>query len=121
MARSWCICFAMLAPLAGFAQSPDSLEGNWMASFSAPNGTQREAAVAIKGDEGSWKLANARVNREDPCVGNAIPFVVSKAEDDFRFAMSPSKGLAGCGADFTLSVKKVDEKTSFAESLMNQR
>ena len=108
---SWCFCFAILAPLSCLAQTPDSLDGKWTANFSAQNGTPREAAVAIKGDEGTWKLASARVNREDPCNGNAIPFVVSKAEDAYQFAMSPSKGLAGCGSDYTLTMKKVDDKT----------
>jgi hypothetical protein len=111
MIQPKCIGFAILAPLFCLAQTPDSLEGSWSANFSAPNGTQREAAVLIKGDEGNWKLATARVNREDPCVGRPIPFVISKADDVFRFAMSPSKGLAGCGEDYTLSMRKVDEKT----------
>jgi hypothetical protein len=104
-------CLAILSPLACLAQTSDSLEGVWTANFNALNGTQREAKVAIKGGEGTWKLATARTNREDPCIGSPIPFTVSKEEDVIRFAMSPSRNLAGCGADYTLTVKKVDERT----------
>ncbi|MDM0050363.1 hypothetical protein [Variovorax sp. J22R115] len=41
----------------------------------------------------------------------AIPFTVSKSEEAYALAMSPSKAMAGCGADYTLRVQKVDEKT----------
>lgn len=92
-----------------FAQA--ELEGAWLAKFSTTTGTAREARVSIKGEEGTWRLAAARTNREDPCIGMAIPFAISKSEDVYSFAMSPSKTMAGCGADYTLRFRKVDDQT----------
>lgn len=103
------VVLAFISASTCFAQS--DLEGAWLAKFATTTGTQREARVAIKGDDGTWKLAAARTNREDPCVGLAIPFTISRTEDVYAFAMSPSKEMAGCGADYTLRFRKIDDQT----------
>ena len=110
MCRMLMLCLAAFTALNCAAQT-DALDGAWLAKWSAPNGTGREAKVAIKGEQGTWKLATSRVNREDPCIGSAIPFDVSRNEEGVAFAMSPSKALAGCGQDYTLKMKKVDDRT----------
>ncbi|MDM0074883.1 hypothetical protein QTH90_10860 [Variovorax sp. J2P1-59] len=97
--------------VAGPCLAQSDLEGNWTATYATPTGVQREARVSIKGEEGTWKMATARTNREDPCPALAVPFTISKTEEVYAFAMSPSKAMAGCGSDYTLRVRKVDDKT----------
>ncbi|SEB06656.1 hypothetical protein [Variovorax sp. YR216] len=110
MNRMPMLCLIAFTALNCDAQT-EALDGAWVAKWNAPNGTGREAKVAIKGEQGTWKMATSRMNREDPCNGNPIPFDVSKSDEGVAFAMSPSKGMAGCGQDYTLKMKKVDDKT----------
>lgn len=110
MCRMLMLSLVALTALNCTAQT-ETLEGAWVAKWNAPNGTGREAKVAIKGEQGTWRLATSRVNSEDPCIGNSIPFDISRNDEGVAFAMSPSKGMAGCGQDYTLRMRKVDDKT----------
>jgi hypothetical protein len=95
MLRLLIACVVSLAPCLSFGQELSSLNGDWVAKFSATNGLPREVLITFKDGAGTYQLLAK--NRDDPCIGKVFPTKVDNFSDEgFDFMVLASQAIPGC-------------------------
>jgi len=106
--RLWAGAFA-LATACAFAQSPESLDGEWQARITLKSGRQVNAKLQIEAAGGTWRTLLQ--SPADPCVGRPTPVTWRRLDGGaYELQFHGSKALTGC-RDSLVAFEQVDART----------